>query len=158
MSQKDHLSYNVKQQNQQKGEGLRGIYIAAVIGLKTSTLQTHRELKLKCWQRKKVQLINGATWEHCYSYSAYVAQNKYDGKKQSRGPTLKIGHDHHLCEFIEKGIKEKTSPDVLAYLIGKSDEFKVKICTKTIYNYLGKNIFLDVSYDDLVNGHYKKRG
>ena len=125
--------------------------IAQVIRCKQRTIQ--RELK-----RGRVQQLKGSTWEFYDSYSAYVAQMKYDENKQSKGPTLKIGRDHHLCEFIENGIKDKMSPDVLAHLIERNDDFKTKICTKTIYNYLEKNIFLDVSYDDLVNGHYKKRG
>ena len=124
-------------------------YIAKLIGCGQRTVQ--REL-----QRGKVQLLEGRTWEYYDSYSAYAAQRKYDECKQTKGPTLKIGNDHVMCEFIENEIKDKKSPDVIASLINGNDDFKVKICTKTIYNYLEKNIFLDVSYEDLVNGHYKK--
>ena len=123
--------------------------IAQFIGCRQRTIQ--RELK-----RGKVQQLDGRTWEYYDSYSAYEAQRKYDECKQTKGPTLKIGNDHAMCEFIENEIKDKKSPDVIASLIKRNDDFKVKICTKTIYNYLEKNIFLDVSYEDLVNGHYKK--
>lgn len=124
-------------------------FIAKFIGCGQRTVQ--RELK-----RGKVQQLDGRTWEYYDSYSAYAAQRKYDESKQSKGPTLKIGHDHAMSEFIENEIKDKKSPDVIASLIKRNDAFKVKICTKTIYSYLEKNIFLDVTYEDLVNGHYQK--
>ena len=145
-----HLTYSERIRIEVMVQGNKSTeQIAQIIGCKQRTIQ--RELN-----RGKVQQLNGSTWELYDSYSAYVAQMKYTENKQSKGPPLKIGFDHKMCEFIEKGIKDKISPDVLAHLIEKNDQFKTKICTKTIYNYLEKNIFLDVSYDDLINGHYKK--
>lgn len=145
-----HLTYSERIRIEVMVQGNKSTeQIAQIIGCRQRTIQ--RELK-----RGKVQQLDGRTWEYYDSYSAYAAQRKYDENKQSKGPTLKIGHDHDMCEFIENEIKDKKAPDVIASLIRNNDAFKVKICTKTIYNYLEKNIFFDVGYDDLTCGHYKK--
>ncbi len=112
-----------------------------------------REIK-----RGQVRQLNGATWQYYQVYDADYAQNDYIGKRGGSGPGLKIGHDHKLCEEIEKQIRENRSPDVIAQNISKRcAEFKVTLCTRTIYNYLEKNIFLTVNYKDLVYGHYRKK-
>ena len=63
-----------------------------------------------------------------------------------------------MCEYIEERIKAKWSPDVIAKEIETKPEFKeTRICTKTIYNYIEKNVFLNISYKDLIYGRYQKR-
>jgi len=64
---------------------------------------------------------------------------------------LKIGKDHKLAEHIERKIREeKYSPDaVIGEIKEKGLEFSVSICTKTVYNYLDKEIFLGISNKDL---------
>jgi transposase, IS30 family len=123
--------------------------IGDAIGKHQRTIQ--REM-----HRGKVQQLNGTTWEYYDTYDADTAQRKYHLEMEVKGPTLKIGKDHKLCNHIESELKGGKSPDVIAYEIGNSKDFTVKVCTKTIYNYLDKNIFLDVDYDDLPYGHYKK--
>jgi len=122
--------------------------ISKAIGCTERTIQ--RELK-----RGEVSQVT-SLWEEYDSYSAEIAQNKYRGAMEGKGPTLKIGHDHKMCEYIEKEIKAGMSPDVIARRIRDRDDFKVKISTKTIYNYVEKNVFLDVDYKDLIYGRYKK--
>ncbi len=125
--------------------------IAAALLCSQRTIQ--REI-----QRGQVQQLNGATWQYYTVYNADYAQNDYIGKRGGSGPGLKIGHDHKLCEEIEQQIKLKHSPDVIARNIhSRADEFKVTLSTRTIYNYLDKNIFLTVDYKDLVYGHYRKK-
>lgn len=125
--------------------------IAAELECSKRTIE--REIK-----RGQVQQLEGNTWQYKMVYDADVAQNDYGSKRGGSGPGLKIGHDHKLCEEIEKQIREKRSPDVIAQDIGKRcAEFKVTLCARTIYNYLEKNIFLTVNYKDLVYGHYQKK-
>ncbi|NLA64272.1 MAG: IS30 family transposase [Bacteroidales bacterium] len=125
--------------------------IASVIACSQRTIQ--RELK-----RGQVQQINGTTWEYYKTYDADTAQNKYIENRSGSGTCLKIGHDHKLCREIERQIKAKRSPDIIANDIKKRNkEFNVTVCTSTLYNYLRKNIFLEVSYKDLVYGRYRKR-
>jgi IS30 family transposase len=108
--------------------------------------------------RGRVKQLDGSSWEYYITYSADVAQTAYLSKRGGSGPSLKIGYDHKLCEEIERQIKEKRSPDVIAHDIRtRQDEFEISICTRTIYNYLSKNIFLTVDYKDLIYGHYRKK-
>lgn len=126
--------------------------IAASLTCSLRTIQ--REI-----HRGQVQKLNGDTWEYYMAYDADVAQNDYESKRGGSGPGLKIGHDHKLCEEIESQIQQKRSPDIIARDIGKRrSEFKVSLCTRTLYNYLAKNIFLNVDYKDLVYGHYRPKG
>ena len=46
-----------------------------------------------------------------YVYSADVAQQRYNYYIHSKGPELKLGADHELAEYIEKGIKERQDDD-----------------------------------------------
>jgi IS30 family transposase len=105
-----------------------------------------------------VQQLRGETLEYYYRYDADVAQNRYIAGREFKGADLKIGHDHKLCKDIENEIKKGVAPDVIANTIKKeADKYKVTLCTKTIYNYLHKNIFLNVGYEDLIYGRYRKR-
>jgi IS30 family transposase len=125
--------------------------IAEALACSKRTIE--REIK-----RGQVQQLDGETWLYKMVYDADVAQNDYGSKRGGSGPSLKIGHDHKLCEEIERQIRQKRSPDIIAQDIGKRfKEFAVTLCTRTIYNYLNKNIFLTVNYKDLVYGHYKKK-
>lgn len=126
--------------------------ISKAIGCSQRTIQRER-------RRGQVQFTN-TYLKHYYVYDADYAQNDYIKNRECKGANLKIGHDHKLCEYIEEQIKAKVSPDVIASHIRMDPmKYRVTICTKTIYNYLEKNIFLEVSYGDLICGRYsKKRG
>jgi len=123
--------------------------ISEAIGCSQRTVQRER-------RRGQVRLLN-THLEQYQVYDADFAQNDYIKKHECKGANLKIGHDHELCEYIEKQIKAKISPDVIASQIRMEPmKYRVTLCTKTIYNYLDKNIFLDVSYRDLICGRYSK--
>lgn len=125
--------------------------ISREIGCSPRTIQRER-------RRGKVQQLRSQTLEYYHRYDADVAQNRYNAGRESKGADLKIGHDHKLCEDIEEAIRKGKSPDVIANTIKKDAcKYKVTLCTKTIYNYLGKNIFLNVGYEDLIYGRYRKK-
>ena len=93
-------------------------------------------------------------------YLADVGQRKHDEKAANKGRGLKIGHDHKLAEHIESKIKnDRWSPDTIIGRI-KTDglQFETTICTKTLYNYIDKEIFANISNKDLwVKKDGKKR-
>ena len=125
--------------------------ICEAIGCSQRTIQRERK-------RGQVQQLNGSTWEYYYKYDADYAQNDYTAKHEGKGANLKIGHDHQLSEYIEEQIKAGISPDVIAKAIRKEPEkYQITLCTKTVYNYLEKNIFLNVGYEDLIYGRYRKK-
>jgi len=89
-----------------------------------------------------------------------VGQRKHDEQAANKGRGLKIGHDHELARHIENKIKnEKWSPDaVIGSIKAEGWPFKTTICTKTVYNYIDKEIFAGISNKDLwVKKDGKKR-
>ena len=118
-------------------EKKRSSEIAAALVCSQRTIQ--REIR-----RGQVRQLNGATWEYYKVYDADYAQNDYLVKRGGSGPGLKIGHDHKLCEEIEQQIKKGYSPDVIAQNIHRrSDEFRIILSTRTIYNYLAKKCLFE---------------
>jgi len=84
-------------------------------------------------------------------YKADTAQRKHDERAANKGRGLKIGNDQKLSDYIEKKIKEeKWSPDaVMGRIKAEGLVFKTTICTKTVYNYIDKGIFREVTNKDL---------
>jgi len=108
--------------------------------------------------RGQVTQLNGATWEYYSKYDADYAHNSYRAGHEGKGTCLKIGYDHKLSEHIEAEVLKGISPDVIANgLLKLKEKFSVTLCTRTIYSYLDKNIFLNVGYKDLICGRYRKK-
>ena len=84
-------------------------------------------------------------------YKADTAQMRHNERSSNKGRGLKIGHDQELADYIESKIKdEKWSPDVIIGRINAENiPFKTSICTKTVYNYIDKEIFRGVTNKDL---------
>ncbi len=99
----------------------------------------------------KVTLLNSDLTER-EEYSADIAQNAYDKNGTAKGPALKITKDYKLVEYLEEAIgKKKMSPYAAIESI-KNDEslsFDTSICSRTVYNYLDKDLFLNISNKDL---------
>jgi len=99
-------------------------------------------------------------WRDRVVYLADVGQRIHDEKASNKGRGLKIGNDHELAKHIEDKIKnDKYSPDaVIGEIRSKGLKFKTSICTKTVYNYIDKEIFLGITNKDLpVKRKRKKR-
>jgi IS30 family transposase len=94
-------------------------------------------------------------------YLADVGQRKHEEQAANKGRSLKIGHDHKLARYIEEKIKgERWSPDaVIGSIKAEGLQFETSICTKTVYNYIDKGIFVGISNKDLwVKRDGAKRG
>ena len=125
--------------------------ISREIGCSKRTIQRERK-------RGSVQQLRSQTLEYYWKYDADVAQNRYLASRESKGAGLKIGHDHKLAAYIEEEIQKGKSPDIIADAIKKDPgKYRVTLCTGTIYNYLKKNIFLNIGYEDLIYGRYRKK-
>lgn len=93
-------------------------------------------------------------------YCADAGQRVHDEKASNKGRPLKIGDDHRLAAYIEKKVgEEKYAPDaVIGEIRAKGIRFEVSICTKTVYNYIDKHVFVNISNRDLpVKKDGKKR-
>ena len=134
-----------------KKAGLSNKEIADQIGKSDRTIR--REIR-----RGTVVFLNTDLTER-KEYCADVAQRKYAENAVNKGPGLKIGNDHELAKYIEdKIIDEKQSPDaVIGRIKAAGLKFKTSICTKTLYNYIDKGIFLKLSNKDLLNKRNKAK-
>ena len=87
-------------------------------------------------------------------YSADIAQTKADINGTAKGRQLKLGKDYKFVAFVEKMVKQKYSPGaILGFIRENGLEFDTKICRVTLYNYIDKGLFLNVSNKDLLRKH-----
>ena len=121
------------------------------VTLKKSIRTINREIK------RGTVILKDTLWRDISVYCADVAQENHEINVSGKGPAIKIGRDHGLALHIERKIKvDKFSPDAVIGEIKEKDlRFKTSICTKTLYNYLDKEIFLEISNKDLT---VKKKG
>ena len=113
--------------------------------LKKNRSTIYRELK-----SGSLKLINYELKE-AEEYRADVGQRKSEEKAARRERSLKIGKDRELEKHILKKIKQdKYSPDaVIGEIKRQGLKFEGMICTKTLYNYIAKGIFSEISNKDL---------
>lgn len=93
--------------------------------------------------------LRNSDWSERTEYCADVAQARYDKVKKNKGVDIKLGCDYKAADFIETKIKEKYSPEAIAYLMNQEPEIETSLCAKTIYNYVHMGLFLSVSAEDL---------
>ena len=127
-----------------KKEGMRTREIAEKLRVDPSTV--YRELKRGSYDR-----LNGTTWELIQTYSPDIAEQRYQANLREKGPGLKIGKDHELAAYIERTIVEQDcSPAaVYGYAMEQGKVFKTHISIPTIYNYIKKGVFLNITQEAL---------
>ena len=93
-------------------------------------------------------------------YCADRGQAIADENKHEKGREPKVGNDLTFIRFIEQMILEKRySLEAILLHIKKNDlQFKTKVCLNTLYNYVDKGLFLNVTNKHLpVKCNRKKR-
>lgn len=131
---------------------------AEKIGEALSPKRNRRTIDREIAQGMTVQLNSDLTERMVYL--ADVGQRKHDERQANKGRGLKIGSDHKLAEHIEGKIKnEKWSPDaIIGNIKAEGLTFETSICTKTLYNYIDRELFAGISNKDLwVKKEVKKR-
>lgn len=110
--------------------------------------------------------IKRGAYEHLNSdytteirYSPDIAQDKIDSAKSGMGADLKIGRDHELANFLENLIlNESYSPGAALGEIKRSGiKFQTTICEATLYSYIRKGVFLNLTMSDLPRRGKKKQ-
>lgn len=99
-------------------------------------------------------------WTEEKRYSADLADLRTRQAETGKGPQLKIGNDRKLAEYIERKIAvEKYSPAaVLGEIQEKGMSFSVTIKSpNTIYSYIDKGVFMNLTNKDLPIRGNKKR-
>lgn len=112
-----------------------------------------REIK-----RGLVKLLNTHLIEY-EVYSADIGQKVHDSLSSNKGKAIKIGHDHSLAKYIEESIGiDKLSPyATLQRIRNKGLKFATTLSVKTIYNYIDKGYFYNISNSDLWEKRKRKR-
>lgn len=102
--------------------------------------------------------LDGGTWEVKTAYSPDIAEEKYQAHLREKGPDLKIGNDHELANYIETTILDKDcSPAaVLGFAMIEGKKFKTSLSVPTIYKYIAKGLFLNLTQEELPR-HGKKK-
>ncbi|HZK25244.1 MAG TPA: IS30 family transposase [Oscillospiraceae bacterium] len=135
-------------------QGLTPAQIGCALNPQRDRRTIERELKLGLVEQRQMNPSNNK-YAPMYVvelvYKADRAQMVRDERASNKGRGLKIGNDHKLADYIESRIKdEKWSPDVvIGRLKMKGWGFKTTICTKTVYNYIDRGIFREVTNKDL---------
>jgi IS30 family transposase len=132
--------------------GMSGKDIATELGVAPSTI---------CYEKKKGSYIHrNSDWTEEVRYSADLADMRTRQNETGKGPQLKIGNDRKLAEYIERRISvDRYSPAaVLGEIREKGLKFSVTIHSpNTIYSYIDKGIFLNLTNKDLPVRGKKKR-
>ena len=141
------IEYLVKKAHPKKVSARK---LADKIGCSESTIR--RELR-----RGKVMQLSSQLVEY-KSYSAEISQQYYDYQSSNKGPDLKIANDYEFVKYVEyKILENKYSPDAVIMELERTNfchpdtgkQFKTKICTKTLYNYIDQGIFPNLTNKDL---------
>lgn len=125
-------------------EGIKVRDIAGKLRVDPSTV--YRELKRSSYDRP-----NGKTWELIATYSPDIAEQKYQTHLREKGPNLKIGKDHELAAYIEQTIIDKDCSPAAVYGYAREEGkiFKTHISVPTIYSYIKKGVFLNLTQKSL---------
>ena len=132
-----------------KKKGLKPKEIADKLRVHISTI--YREL-----HRGEYERLDGSTWEMETSYSPDIAQEKYEEHLREKGPDLKIGHNQALADFLEQTIIEKDYSPAAALAEAKEQGFDVNITEQTLYSYIEKGVFCNLTAKQLPR-HGKKK-
>ena len=89
-------------------------------------------------------------------YSAEKAQDIHRWNQTAKGRPLKIGNDHAFADFIERKIHHDCFSPAAALVEAKKAGYRTNICRATLYSYIYKGVFREVTSADLWQ-HRSKR-
>ena len=110
--------------------------IAKKLGFCRQTI--YNEIKLGTY-------VHDCGWYDEKRYSACKAEQLHKYAQTAKGRPLKIGNDHEYAGYLEnKIIKDRYSP-AAALAAAKKAGFATSVCVTTLYSYIEKRVFLDLS-------------
>lgn len=123
--------------------------IADDIGMSVRTV--YRELQRgKCIQRRKVYDEYGFKGYKDYeTYSADIAQSKFEINMTAKGRPLKIGNDYDFVRYVEKRVLvDKIKPRAVVGEIVRNDlPYRTRVSRTTIYRYIRMGLFPHISME-----------
>lgn len=136
--------------------------IADFLGVHISTV--YREIKRGLFDKKvavkTVKSYYETEYEYVKTYSPDISESKYRLNLQDKGVPLKIGNDLEFANYIEdRIIRGKLTPfSVLGEIKQKKLHFNTSISINTLYSYIYKGVFLNLSMEHLeLKGRRKRK-
>lgn len=126
--------------------------IAEQIGYSKRTIERERTLGMTEQLKPATKGIKAhGDVQKQWVYLADVAQRRHEENAKGKGRNLKIGSDHRLADSIERKIKdEKYAPAaVIGDFMQHGWPSDVRICVKTLYNYIDRGLFLSINHEEL---------
>ena len=118
-------------------------YIALALNRHISTI--YREIEKGLYSHTLTDLTEEIR------YSADKAQKYADYQSTAKGRDLKISNDFLFVDFVEDCILNKHwSPDVIVGFIRLHKLSITNVCTTTLYNYISRGLFLNVTNKNLL--------
>lgn len=132
--------------------------IAKALGRVPSTISREIKRGLRIHRERSKYLSKDPNYPEYIDKLVYypdAAELTIKERQSNRGGKYKL-NDIHIIKFIEdKILKDKFSPDVVVNLI--KEQFNFKICTKTLYNYIDRQIIKVKNIDLLFKVKLKKK-
>jgi len=110
-------------------------------------------------EKKRGSYLHTVNWWDEERYSAEKAQQVHDYNQTAKGPGLKIETDHAYANFLERkmlGVQENGKVDrrkryspAAALALARKAGFQTSVCVSTLYSYIDKRVFLNLSNKDL---------
>lgn len=120
--------------------------------LKKHISSIYREIKRGQCERKNSDLTTE------YGYDGHFSQDRYEENLKNKGRELKIGNDHELAAYIEQkiGVEGYSPAAALGEIKAKGLQFKTSISETTLYSYIDRDLFLNITNKDLPVKRNKK--
>ena len=116
--------------------------IAAALGFAPKSV--YREIKIGLYEHLNHDYTT------CRKYSAERGQRAMLFNRTTKGARLKIEHDHAFIRTVEHLIVDrKLSPDAALAAIRRENLPVTRVCTRTLYSYIDKGLFLHITNKDL---------
>jgi len=126
--------------------------IAKILGFSRQTIYN----ELKRGETQQVRNPHGIPID-TIEYSACKAEQLHKYAQTAKGRPLKIGNDHAYANYLEeKIIKDRYSP-AAALAAARKAGYQTSVCVTTLYSYIEKNVFLDLSNKHLWVKSKKKK-
>ena len=99
--------------------------------------------------------MGAETTRRPFHYSAQIAQDYSDFQATSKGPVLKLDHNHVYAQYIADQISKGFSPDQITGILRKGNRWTVS--TTTLYRYIDKGYIPNVTNKNLPEKPNRKR-
>ena len=123
--------------------------IAEILGVHRSTV--YREIKRSTYVHRKTD------WTEEERYAADTSHERYRSYLKEKGKDLKIGNDIEYANYLENIIITNKYSPAAALMEAEKENFKTQICVTTLYSYIDKGIFLNLTKKNLPVKRIEKR-